>query len=154
MKAASGSFNRIFPYRLSPGEDVFTSLQKLCEQEHILNGVMLSGIGSMNGMQVYDIQQPSDMVASCGYGEPIVMEGLYELLSMSGLICQGEDGKPSLHLHCTFADSNGHVFGGHMGEGCIVKVTVEGCIGELGGVSMKRELQPELGVMILNPESL
>lgn len=154
MMTATGTLKTIIPFRFNPGEDVYRSMEALCREQGITAGVLLSGIGSLDGVRFCDIRPLEHEKCGCGYGDPITMEGLFELLSISGVIGRAEDGAPNLHLHFTFADGTGRVCGGHMGEGCTVKMTVEGVIGVLDGVAMERKYAPELDVKVLQPRSL
>ena len=154
MKFAKGSFKNIYAVRLEPGEDVMLSLQKFCEDNNIGHGVIISGIGSLEGCSYFD---PSEIPGKPGlyeYGAPIELPCPIELISLSGIICTTADGKPSLHIHADFADEQGRGFGGHFKEGNHVLTTVELVIGELDGIFMSRALDPERGVPVFRPIQL
>ena len=136
MQYAAGSVQRVIPFRLSPGEDVFACLMEICEREQVSAGVVLTCVGSLDGVSFCDIEVLPEKKCGCGYGRVYSWDGLFELLSVSGIVGRDADGKVNLHLHYTFADREGRVFGGHMVEGNRVKMTVEGAIGAFDGVTM------------------
>ena len=133
MKFAKGAFKNIYAIRFEPGEDVLLGLQKFCEE----NPDELPGKPGLYG-----------------YGAPIELPCPIELTSLSGIICTEESGKPSLHVHATFADKEGKEYGGHFKEGNQVLTTVELVIGELDGISMSRRTDPSRGVMVFEPIQL
>ena len=60
MKSAKGTFKNIYAIRFEPGEDVMLGLQKFCEDNGIGHGVIISGIGSLEGCSYFD---PSEIPA-------------------------------------------------------------------------------------------
>ena len=151
MQYATGAVQRVVPFRLSPGEDVFACLVEICEREQISAGVVLTCVGSLDGVSFCDIEVLPEKKCGCGYGQVYSWAGLFELLSVSGIVGRDADGKVNLHLHYTFADREGRVFGGHMVEGNRVKMTVEGTIGAFDGVTMTRRYDSEQDVNVLEP---
>ena len=139
MKFAKGSFRNIYAIRFEPGEDVLLGLQKFCEDHGVGHGAILSGIGSLEG---------------CSFFDPDELPGKPGLYGYSGIICTEESGKPSLHVHATFADKEGKEYGGHFKEGNRVLTTVELVIGELDGINMSRRTDPSRGVMVFEPIQL
>lgn len=154
MQAANGTMKRVVPFRLAPGEDVYKSLEAICEKEGIQYGVMLTCIGSLKAVR-YCVPVPlPDTKAGMGYGDPIEDEGMLELLSCSGIVGRDHEGKPNLHLHYSFSNQDGSVYGGHMIEGVKVLITVEGAIGVFEDVALTRRLEPDLDVYVLDPHEI
>ncbi|MFV0313475.1 MAG: PCC domain-containing protein, partial [Anaerotignum sp.] len=87
ITAAQGNIKRIVAARMSPGEDVLLGLEKICKDYGIKDGVILSGIGSLDGAQFFNPVPLKDKKAGFGYSEPIVLRGAIELVNMSGMIC-------------------------------------------------------------------
>jgi uncharacterized protein len=152
IDSASGTIRRVVAFRLSPGEDLLDGIQSTCEKYKIHNGVILSGIGSLDGVKFFDVTTLPDTKAGYGYSEPVVKTGPTELISASGCICQGQEGEILLHVHCCFADRDGNTFSGHLIRGCSVLMTADIVVGEFDGILMDRRMDDELGVYIVRPQ--
>lgn len=152
MKHASGNICSVHVLRLEPGEDVLKSIQRYCEEHDLTNGVVVSGIGSLDGCTFFDPMEIPGKPGCYGYVEPLFRGTPIELVGLSGIICHETDGKIVPHIHASFADKDGNEYGGHLKEGNLVLVTVEVVIAEIEGISMKRELDQLKGVPVLSPE--
>ena len=51
MEMAQGKLGRVVALRLRPGTDVLLGLEEACKRAGINNGVILSAIGSLDGVQ-------------------------------------------------------------------------------------------------------
>jgi predicted DNA-binding protein with PD1-like motif len=71
---------------------------------------VLQGIGSLSGAPLRFAGNP----------QPTVLPGDLEILTLAGSL--SVDG---VHLHMSVADGQGHVVGGHVAPGCIVRTTAE-----------------------------
>lgn len=151
MKYAKGSFKNIYAVRLEPDEDVMLSLQRFCEENGVGHGVILSGLGSLQGCSFFDPEELPGKPGLYGYGDPIELPCPIELIAVSGIICTEDDGKISLHVHAAFADESGKEYGGHFKEGNHVLTTVELVIGELDQINMRRTVDPDRGVPVFSP---
>ena len=94
MKAAAGTLKKVHAIRLEPGEDVMQSLQTFCEEHHIGNGAILTGVGSLRGCSYFDPTEIPDRPGYYGYGDPIELPCPIELIAMNGIICTEADGNP------------------------------------------------------------
>lgn len=153
MKSATGTIKNVHVLRIEPGEDVLLCIQQYCDNNHILNGVILSGIGSLDGCTFFDPQEIPEKPGLYGYVTPIDVPTPIELIGLSGIICAEPNGKAAPHIHASFADAEGAEYGGHLKEGNRVLVTVELVIGELAGVRMSRKPDPIKAVPVLFPEA-
>lgn len=151
ISMAAGALKRGVAFRLSPGEDILEGIIEVCRQYGIRHGVILSGVGSMDGARFCDVDVLPGTKTGYGYSDPIVHTEPIELLSASGCICEGGGGETLLHVHCCFSDPKGNAYGGHLLEGNRVLVTADFVIGEFEGISMDRRFNEELGVYIINP---
>ena len=154
MKSAEGIFKKLYAIRFEPGEDVMESLQSFCEAHDLKNGVIVSGIGSLEGCSFFD---PSEIPGKPGlyeYGAPIEKPSPIELISMGGIISTDAEGKPSLHIHASFADEAGNGFAGHFKAGNRVLTTVELVVAEIEGIAMTRAIDPLRGVPCFTPVQL
>ena len=129
MESAIGAFSEILIIRLEPGCDVLAGIEDACRQYDLKNGAILSGLGGWQRASYFEPTAfPNGRV---GYGTAVVKEGLFSLISVSGLICHEEDGRISPHVHVTLSYGDGTTFGGHLGYGSIVLTTTELVIGRV-----------------------
>lgn len=154
ISMAAGTLNRVVAFRLSPGEDILGGIEKVCIQYGIRHGVIISGIGSLDGARFFDVQALPGTKAGYGYGAEIIHTEPLELTATSGSICEGEHGEPMLHIHCCFSDREGNAYGGHLIEGTKVLMTADFVIGEFGGISMDRRFDEDLGVYLVKPREV
>lgn len=152
MKTAKGTVGRVHVIRLEPGEDVIKGIQNYCDDNSIASGVIISGIGSLDGCSFLDPIELPGKPGCFGYGDPIDKETPIELVGLSGIICHDDGGRPSPHIHASFADAAGNEYGGHLKEGNRVLITVEIVIAEIDGMDMKRAVDPSKGVPVLFPK--
>ncbi len=150
IEMAEGRISRVVPLRLRPGTDVLLGLTEAAKQAGIDNGVILSAIGSLNGVKYCDpVELPTK--AGYGYGEVLHLTGPIELLNASGIICHDDEGAVNLHVHLTVADRYGNVRGGHLVEGTKVLITVDVVLAEIEGMVMGRKWSEELEVPLFAP---
>lgn len=152
ITSAQGNIKRIVAARMSPGEDVLLGLEKICRDYGIQNGVILNGIGSLDGAQFFNPVPLKDKKAGYGYSEAVVLRGPIELVNLSGMICHNEQGETLLHVHYGLTDQYGNGHGGHLIEGNKVLMTVDVIIGEIEGVDMGRGYDEDLEVFIFAPK--
>jgi predicted DNA-binding protein with PD1-like motif len=153
MQTAEGRIKRIVAVRLEPGEDLLAGLEEACRRHKLNNGLILTGIGSLRIARFFDPLSLPQKKAGYGYGEPIVLQGPIEIISIGGMICTGESGETLFHVHCAFADQNGGGWGGHLIEGSKVLLTADFVLGEIEGMRMGRRFDEELDVFVFNPQN-
>lgn len=150
MEMAQGKLGRVIAIRLKPGTDVLLGLTEACERNGINNGVILSAIGSLNGVQFCNpVELPTK--AGYGYGETLHLTGPIELTNASGIICHDDEGNTNLHVHISLSDRHGNAHGGHLVEGTKVLLTTDVIIAEIEGMVMGRKFNEELGVPLFAP---
>ncbi len=152
MQSASGAIGRIVAFRLKPGEDILEGLAGACEKYGLNNGLILTGIGSLRSARFFNPVPLPDRKIGYGYGDPIELAGPIELVSTGGMICKGDKGETLFHVHCNFSDQNGGGWGGHLIEGNKVLITADFVIGEVEGLAMGRRYDPDVELMIFNPQ--
>jgi uncharacterized protein len=155
MKYAIGKINKILIIRLQRGDDMLLSIEKACSENDIKNAVIISVVGSLNG--VFFFNPRIDTKTKCGisYGDPIKVNGPVEILSAQGEVCHEEDGKIGVHVHATFSDSKGGAYGGHLtGEGNKALNTVNIFIGVVEGVDMGFEWDDVIGLPGFYPKQI
>jgi predicted DNA-binding protein with PD1-like motif len=151
MQTAVGSLGRVIAMRFEPGREVLSSLTEVCRENGLNNGMLLGGIGSLAKAVFCNPEEKADEKSGYGYGAPIILDGAIELISMSGMICQGDKGEILLHVHAAFSDKEGNGHSGHLLEGNIVLKTIDVVIAELKGIHMGRRFDDYLNAYIFNP---
>ncbi len=125
---------------LDPAEEAFRTISGFADREHI-SGASVTAIGAFEHTKVgwFDI-------AAKRY-KPILVSEQCEVLSLTGDIAQGDDGKASLHLHAVLGLNDGSVRGGHLLEGT-VRPTLEVTIVETA-THLRRRKHQKLGIALI-----
>ena len=132
MEFASMNVTRIHILRIDPGEDVLESIKRFLKEAGLYQAVVLGGYGTLAAYHLHWVTHnriPTNNLFRRG-------EGGMELLSMNGLVVEGEP-----HIHITLSTPEG-AFGGHLEPGCIAYVLCEVFFAEVEGVSMSRQRMP------------
>ena len=127
--AFTGHFDRIVILRCKYKADLLASMNKMIEQEHIRNGVILSAIGSVRGYEVHQVSNrvfPSHDTYTKNPTEPA------DLVSMSGYVIDGR-----IHAHMTLATPD-KVIAGHLEPGTQVFTFAIVTIGVMNGTDLAR----------------
>jgi predicted DNA-binding protein with PD1-like motif len=110
MISRTASIRRLVMVRLNPGEDILQMLRQAVEENHIQQGLILSGLGSLNRYRVHVVKTtampPGDVFFEG--------EGPFDILALTGAILAGR-----VHAHITFSNTE-KALGGHLEEGCRV----------------------------------
>jgi len=118
------------PLRVMPGQDLRESLEGALAERGCDAGFVIAGLGSL----------ATTRLRFAGAAEPSTIEGPVEILTLAGTLSGG-----GAHLHMSVADANGHVVGGHVARGCIVRTTAEVLIVLLPEWTFGREPDPATG---------
>jgi uncharacterized protein len=129
MDAASFSVKKIHIVRVDPGEDLLESLRLFASSSGVTQAVVMSGYGTLASHHVHWVKHnklPSENLFGKG-------EGGIEILSMNGLVVEGEP-----HVHVALSTPDG-AYGGHLEPGCIAYVLCEVMLAEIDGPALSRE---------------
>ncbi len=151
---ASGKSGRLIPIRLKTGTDVTNGIKQVCEELGVRYGAVLVGIGSLRQLSYCVLVPKPEAKIGAGYSSPEVVPGPVEIVALSGVIFQSEQGETLLHLHGTFSDMTGTVYGGHVVAGANpVLATLDALIGEVADAKMIRRMDEEVGMDLYTPEA-
>jgi len=152
-KYVSGGLSRVVPLRLLPGTDLMTGLKKVCEDNGVRHGTILSAIGTLRQLTI-QIFVPKDRAKlGAGYDPPQTIPGPIEIMGIQGVIMETESGEVALHLHGVFCDKEGKTLGGHLVPGGNpVLATLDVVIGEVSGVRMMQRYDEETDLNLFSPE--
>jgi hypothetical protein len=132
MEFASMTVRRIHVLRVDPGEDVLGSIRSFLEEANVRQAVVLGGYGTLAAYHLHWVTHnrlPTDNLFNRD-------EGGMELLSMSGLVVDGDP-----HIHVTLSTPDG-AFGGHLEPGCTAYVLCEVFFAQVEGLAMSRRRVP------------
>jgi len=152
--AAEGRMGRVVVIRLKPGTDLLGGIQEACEQYGIHHGVIISAIGSLACVRYCDVEALPDKKCGYGYGQVLRLDEPIELTGAGGVICSDAEGSINLHIHINLSDKTGKAYGGHLVEGTKVLMTADIVLGEIEGVNMLRQYDPDMDVFLLSPQQL
>lgn len=124
------SANRFVALRLRPGDDLRIELERAFGEAPEQAGYVAASVGSLSRLTL----------RHAGRDGGDIVDGCFELVGLSGTL--SVDGP---HLHLIASDRDGHVVGGHLLSGCIVRTTAEIVIGLARGVRFARSVDDETG---------
>jgi predicted DNA-binding protein with PD1-like motif len=119
-----------YTFRLSPGQDLFDSIQAFVMKKHVQAGCILSGVGSLRHATL--------RLANREYNSEY--EGPFEIVSITGTVSVHGS-----HLHMSISDGDGKTIGGHFDSGCRIYTTAEIVIAVFDDIVYKRELAEDSG---------
>lgn len=140
MVAPGARPGEIVIVRLAYGELLLESIQEICRQQRIRDGLIMTGFGSL-----------TDFAVSGAIGASFPPSNFYqrtrprgvEILAMSGVIANYH-----VHCHLVLSDKN-QAFGGHLERGCRILSLAEIALMRVSGVKLARVLDSTTGQKLL-----
>lgn len=140
MVAGGARAGEILVARLAYGDLLLESIQEICRQRRIRNGIILTGFGSL-----------TDIAVSGAVGASFPPRKFYkrtrprgvEILAMSGVIADYH-----VHCHIVLCDRT-RAFGGHLERGCRVLSLAEIALMRVTGIKLARLLDAATGQRLL-----
>jgi uncharacterized protein len=140
MVAGGARAGEIVVVRLAYGELLLESIQEICKERRIRDGVILTGFGSL-----------TDIAVSGAVGASFPPRKFYqrtrprgvEILAMAGVIANYH-----VHCHLVLSDQN-RAFGGHLEQGCRVLSLAEIALMRVSGIKLARLVDPTTGQKLL-----
>jgi len=121
-------------FRLKPGADLKSSIEEIINQNSVKAGFIITCVGGLEQATVRMAGAKPDVQDIRTFKNDFEIVSLVGTVSISGT-----------HLHMSFSDSQGIVYGGHLKEGTIIHPTAEIVIGIDEDIEMKREMDDETG---------
>lgn len=121
---------RNYTFRLSPGQDLYHSIEMFVQDRKIEAGCVLSGVGSLTHATLRFANQEIHNEAT----------GHFEIVSITGTVSVHGS-----HVHVSVSDEQGRTLGGHLVPGCIIYTTAEIVILEFDDLIYKREFAEDSG---------
>ena len=115
--------NKVYIFRLNPGEDLRKSIEAFVKEKNIIAGWINTCVGSLTD---YTIRFANQQEGNNGSGH-------FEIVSLTGTVSVSGS-----HLHISISDSNGKTIGGHLLDGCKIYTTAEIVIGSTTAYEFKR----------------
>ena len=127
--ALTGHFDRVVVMRFKYKTDLLAGMEKMAKQEHIQNGVILAGMGSLRGYHVHQVSNrtmPSQDTYEQNPTQPV------DLVSMNGYIIDGR-----IHAHMTLATPD-RTIAGHLEPGNEVFTFLVVTVGVMNGTDLNK----------------
>ncbi len=154
-KYVCGKFGKMIPARLLTGTDLMNGIKKVCEDNGVRYGAVLVAIGSVRKLTYQVLGPKEETKLGAAYTEPQVIPGPVEVLGIQGVIFETEEGEMVLHLHGSFSDKDGKVYGGHVVQGGNpILATLDVVIGEVTDARLIRRYDEETDLNLFTPEQL
>jgi predicted DNA-binding protein with PD1-like motif len=115
---------QLLPIRFPPGVDLRRALESVATDQFKDSAFVIAGIGSLIEASLRYAGEATD----CKIAGPL------EILSLSGTLSSS-----GAHLHISVSNASGHVFGGHLTYGNVVRTTAEVLVAPLVEWSLTRE---------------
>lgn len=119
-----------YTFRLSPGRDLFDSIQAFVHEKQVEAGCILSGVGSLMRARLRLANREGDSDFT----------GPFEIVSITGTLSVHGS-----HLHISISDGNGQTIGGHLESGCQIYTTAEIVIAVFQDITYRREFAEDSG---------
>jgi predicted DNA-binding protein with PD1-like motif len=131
MQVFTGNkIGRIFFIRIDEGDDVLECVNKFIEDNKVVNGVVVSAIGTLSAGVTHYITT-TDYPSSNNFYR--FKDTPMEVSSVDGLIVDG-----AAHLHVVISDT-GRVYAGHLEPGCKSLYLFEMAVIEVEGLDITRK---------------
>jgi len=116
--------NKVYVFRLKPGEDLRKSIEAIVKEKNIEAGWINTCVGSLTD---YTIRFANQLQGTSGSDH-------FEIVNLTGTVSVNGS-----HLHISISDSEGKTIGGHLLEGCKIYTTAEIVIGSTTAYEFKRK---------------
>ena len=155
MVEPTAELGRTIVKQLPNDEDMVESIKKACIEHGIRYGVILSTVGTLRHLTFETVAPSGKTRAGTVFGSRFIIPGPMQIVSLEGVIYEIETGELTVHIHGSFADIQGKVYGGDVVEGeNPVATRVVAVIAEISAVKLIERLDDKSGHRILHPEAV
>ncbi len=127
--ALTGHFDRVVVLRFKYKANLLAGIEKIVQQEHIQNGVILSAVGSVRGYEVHQVSN-RDFPSKDTFEKNLTAPA--DLVSMNGYVINGK-----VHAHLTLATPD-KVIAGHLEPGTEVFTFAIVTIGVMNDTNLEK----------------
>ncbi|WP_162907090.1 PPC domain-containing DNA-binding protein [Allorhizocola rhizosphaerae] len=127
-------------FRLVTGQDLKRTIEDYVRQHCIGAGYILTCVG---GLSRVVLRMP-------GAKDFVELDEDVEIITVQGTLSP-----EGCHLHASVSDKSGSVFGGHLSDGCIVRLTTEVALVDDTSFNFAREFDDQTGYkeLVVTPKS-
>lgn len=155
MATPKAKLGKIVVRQLPTNADLMQSIKKVCVDEGIHSGIILTAVGSLHKLTVEGVVRSTTTGSGTAFGPPKVIPGPLQLLTLGGFIFQNDKGEMDVHLHITVADTDGKINGAHLIEGgSPIATRLQVAIAEVANVRLVEKYDESIRHFMMNIEQL
>lgn len=143
-----GRMDRIVMGKLRMNIDLLHGIEELVKAEGVRTGVILSGVGALKKATFRNLKVlPPDFKVENHHRFYLELEQPMEIVSLTGWIATGEDGRAEVHAHfsaSTVIEGGIVTLGGHLIPGTLTSIKVVVAIGVVEETNIKAGLDPRI----------
>ena len=139
----AGKPGRIISGRLLAGSDLLNGIVELAKKYQVRAGAVSVCFGSLSKTEVRWGERDKSGARGSRRSAPKMLEGPISFLSAQGKVGIPRNGEPVIHMHGVLADTEGHVWGGHLYPGeNPTYATMDVVIQEIEGIEFAKMADP------------
>jgi predicted DNA-binding protein with PD1-like motif len=142
LVSAQADGTKTYALVLSEGDDVWVALASFASDQKV-QSAHFSAIGAVRDAEVAWFDEGRKEFKAMALHEQM------EVVSLSGDMTLGSDGRPTVHTHVALARSDGAVWGGHL-LAATVSPTLEVFVTAYP-ISLQKRLDPATGLQLIDP---
>jgi predicted DNA-binding protein with PD1-like motif len=115
-KGVYGKLGKIVSRQLPINTDLLEGIMKLCTDNGIRRGAILTTVGSLRKLSVL-VPGPMQEGKTEATTKTLVVPGPLQILSLVGVIFETDKGEMTSHIHGSFIGADGKIYGGDLIDG-------------------------------------
>jgi len=137
--SVDGSPLRAFAVRFLPGQELKSGLLEYVRERNLAAAVVVTCVGSLESATLRLAGATSDNCTTPDV--KLTRNERFEIVSLVGTLSASH----GCHLHCSLADAEGHVWGGHCVGDMVVHTTAEVVLADCQGLAFERHFDGSTG---------